>query len=156
MTCAQAGEPPRPDGTDIGAMTSARLTPFVRGQICAWREAGWTRPQIAARVRKTDNTPCNVATVDKVLKRKAEDTQWDGELDSSERGRPQALSEAQKKELRDFVFAQRGQVKVTVPYCRKCLPFLRRVSKDTARRALHEVGLAWLRRRKGVYRREVS
>ena len=48
----------------------------------------------------------------------------------------------------DLVFKERGSAKVTVPYCRKWLPFLRRVSPETVRQELLRAGLAWLRRRR--------
>ena len=47
----------------------------------------------------------------------------------------------------DLVFAERGKTKVTIPYCKKKLPFLRAVDNTTVGRALHEAGLKWMARR---------
>ena len=49
--------------------------------------------------------------------------------------------------LLNLVLAERGKAKVTVPYCRRRLPFLRKVSENTVRRELFAAGLAYLRRR---------
>ena len=60
---AHTRKPFRSKEVESEAMSFSRLARFARGQICAFCEAGWTRPQIAARVRKSDNTPCPVKTV---------------------------------------------------------------------------------------------
>jgi len=58
------------------------------------------------------------------------------------------LTVAEEQAAVKLVFDERGSAKVTVPYCRKRLPFLRRVSEQTVRNVLHRAGLAWLRRRR--------
>jgi hypothetical protein len=45
------------------------------------------------------------------------------------------------------VFKDRGSNVVTVRYCKRCLPGLRKYSRWTVTRSLHVAGLAWLRRR---------
>ena len=57
------------------------------------------------------------------------------------------LTKDQKKTLKTLVFKERGRAVVCVKYCQKRLPSLRKVSCSTVERALHEAGLAWLRRR---------
>ena len=56
-------KPSRSNAVESEAMSFSRLAPVARCQICAFCDAGWTRPQIAARVRNSDNTPCPVKTV---------------------------------------------------------------------------------------------
>ena len=104
----------------------SRLSPFARGQICAFRKAGWKREQICKTIKKRDGThPC-LRAVAAVLTKHAAEPKWEGE-DSKAGGRPRALTVRQAKELVDLVFAERGKVKVTTPYCRRRLPFLRKV-----------------------------
>ncbi len=98
-------------------------------------------------VEKKDGTNPTLKSVDEVLAKKADNPEWRGE-DSSAGGRPRSLTRQQAKELVDLVFKERGSAKVTVPYCRKWLPFLRRVSPETVRQELLRAGLAWLRRRR--------
>ncbi len=127
--------------------TGARLDAFARGQIWGMRKAGAERKTIRKETKKKDGTRPTLRSVDAVLAKKKADPKWRGE-DSSAGGRPRALTTAQSKELVDLVFAERGQAKVTVRYCRKRLPFLREVSRKTVERELHSAGLAWLRRRR--------
>jgi len=129
------------------AMSWARLDAFARGQICALRNEGLERHEICDRVLKKDLTHPSLRAVDAVLEKKRSSPGWRGE-DSRAGGRPPALSTTQTKELLDLVVAERGRAKVTVPYCRKKLPFLREVSEITVRRALYAAGLAFLRRRR--------
>ena len=46
-----------------------------------------------------------------------------------------------------LVLKERASHVATTTFCRKKLQALRKVSKQTVCRALHEAGLAWLRRR---------
>ena len=125
----------------------SRLDPFTRGQIVGLRQAGLKRDAIAKRVKKRDGASPSVRAVDAVLAKKSSSPSWHGE-DSSAGGRPRSLTPAQTKRLVKLVFDERGGAKVTVPYCRKRLPFLRHCSKETVRQELLRAGLAWLRRRR--------
>ena len=52
-----------------------------------------------------------------------------------------------RKLVLNLVLAERGKAKVTVAYCRRRLPFLRKVSENTVRCELFAAGLAYLLRR---------
>ena len=47
-----------------------------------------------------------------------------------------------------LVFKHRANAIVTVSFCQKALPALRKYSRHVLARGLHDAGLAWLRRRK--------
>ena len=128
-------------------VSTARLDPFTRGHICGMRAAGVARAEIARRVRKKDGKHPHIRAVDAVLARHRAEPLWKGE-DSTAGGRPPVLTAPERKQLLKLVFAERGKAKVTVPYCRRRLPFLRKVSEETVRRELLAAGLAYLRRRR--------
>ena len=108
--------------------------------------AGIRREEICKRVVKADGTPPSLKAVDAAIAHKAEDPQWRGSVGQSS-GRPQSLSEAQKKLVLGLVFEERERAKVIVKHCKQMLPFLRKLSRQTVERALEEAGLAWIRRR---------
>ncbi len=138
--------PPCEGGAPVLAMGKyARLTPFARGQMVGLDKAGVPVPRIRKLVLKKDGKRPSERSVFGVLAKAAAEPDWDGK-DSSAGGRPPALSEATKKALVDLVVEERGSYVVTAPFCQKRIPALRKVSPDTVRRALHEAGLAWLRR----------
>ena len=84
------------------------------------------RSGASVNIKKEDGThPC-LRAVAAVLTKHAAEPKWEGE-DSKAGGRPRALTVRQAKELVDLVLTERGKVKVTRPYCRRRLPFLREV-----------------------------
>ena len=123
-----------------------RLDAFTRGQIFGLRQGGAGRLEITRLVKKKDGKHPTVRTVDNILSKKEDDPSWHGE-DSRAGGRPAALSKSDVGAVTRLVFRERGKAVVTAPYCMKRLPFLRKVTKQTVRNALHNAGLAWLRRR---------
>ncbi|MCP4467554.1 MAG: hypothetical protein GY813_12490 [Halieaceae bacterium] len=123
--------------------STARLDAFTRGQIHGLRQAGKTRPDIQKLVKKKDGKRTTLRSIDRTLRKTREDPKWHGE-DSRAGGRPPALTEDERRQLTDLVFQERGKAKVTVPYCSKRLPFLRRVTEQTVRNALYAAGLKWL------------
>lgn len=127
--------------------TFARLDQWARAQVCAYRQAGKPRDEICSLVEKKDGTHPTLRAVDAVLEKKAEDPGWRGE-DSRAGGRPRALSKAQRRQLTNLVFRERGKAVVTAPFCQKRLPFLRTVTEQTVRNELQLAGLKWLRRRR--------
>jgi transposase len=126
-------------------MSSARLDVWARAQIVAFHKAGCSTDTIVKKVRKKDGKRPKIRSVRKTIAKHKAMPSWRGE-DSSAGGRPRALTEKEHKELTRLVFRERGQHKVTVAYCKKRLPFLRRVNNSTVERALHRAGLTWLRR----------
>ena len=84
--------------------------------------------------------------VDRVIAHKKQYPDWRGG-DSRAGGRPPAISDAQKKELVDLVFRERGSAVVTTKYCKRKLPFLRNLNKSIVCRYLEDAGLAYLTRR---------
>ena len=105
-------------------------------------------------VRKKDgNVGSNQAIQHAVAKAKS-DPAWQGE-DSSAGGRPQSLLPTEVQALKQLIHDEVGLARVTIPYCRKRLPCLKRVSAETVRRTLHRLGLAWrLRRNKAAVSRK--
>ena len=100
----------------------ARLDVWARGEIWGLHSAGIKREEICKRVVKVDGTPPSLNAVDMVIAHKADDPQWRGEVGQSS-GRPQSLSEAQKKLVLGLVFEERGRAKVTVKFCKHMLRF---------------------------------
>jgi len=124
----------------------ARFDAWARSEICTLRSEGYEREEIRQQVCKTDGKPGSLKAIDGVLEKKRKCPDWRGE-NSSAGGRPRELTTSEVKQLTDLVFEERAKAVVTVKYCRKRLLFLRRVSRKTVERALHQAGLAWLRRR---------
>ena len=127
--------------------TFARLSTWDRAFICGMRRAKAPRSVIRKAVKKTDGTHPTLRAVDAVLANERNDPDYNGE-NSRAGGRPRALSAAEAKRVVQLVFAERGKARVTAAYCRRRLPFLRRVSEDTVRKELQRAGLAWRRRRR--------
>ena len=75
-----------------------------------------------------------------------EDSEYDGE-NSSAGGRPRELTKQEEDKLQKLIVDEVGLARVTIPYCKKRLKFLRRLSKEGVRLALHHLGLAWRLRR---------
>ena len=123
----------------------ARLDVWARGAIWGMSLAGAPHDQIIDAVRKTDGTCPSLRAVGDILARKREHPEWRGEDTHS--GRPKILTDAQREQLVDLVFAERGKAKVTVKFCKKRLRFLRSVGRHTVERELQDAGLRWLRRR---------
>lgn len=119
----------------------------TRAAICGMQAAGVTRPEIARRVRKKDGKRPTVRAVDAVLARHRAEPTWHGE-GSRAGGRLPVLTEQERKQLLKLVSAERGKAKVTVPYHRRRLLVLRKISGETVRRKLLRAGLAYLRRRR--------
>ena len=129
-----------------GHGTYARLTAFTRGVIWGMYLAGMQRKEMLPYLRKKDGTELSLDTLDHVISMRKADPDWDSGSVHVAGGRPCELSPIEKKVV-DLVFAERGQAKVTLQYCKKRLRFLRRVNRQTVAAALHEAGLKWLTRR---------
>ena len=115
----------------------ARLDPFTRGQIVAYRKAGVLMKDIPAMVTKKDALPPSLRAVEAVVHKAGADPAWRGE-NSKAGGRPQKLSKKAKKALVALVLKERASHVVTTTFCREQPKALREVSEDTVRRALHE------------------
>jgi hypothetical protein len=85
-------------------------------------------------------------TLDYVISTKTKQPELLGE-ESSVGGRPREINDEEQRTLVTVVFKERGSCKVTIPYCKKRLPLLRRVHDTTVSRALQLAGLCWLQRR---------
>ena len=128
-------------------MSFSRLDEFARGEISGMGKAGFTAGDIAKKVYKGDGKHPTKRAVATVLKNLKKNPKWRGK-NSSAGGRPSKLSDAVRKKLYNLVLKNRGSAVVTVKFCQKALPALRKVSATTVSRALHDAGLAWLRRRR--------
>ena len=128
-------------------VTRARFDIFTRGQIWGMYLAGAKHEDIRRAVVKKDGAVPRVAAIAKVIEKKKAEPEWQGE-ESENRGRPEVLSGKMKKDLVKLVFKARGSVKVTIAYCKKQLPALKKVDDTVVARALHAAGLKWLCRRK--------
>ena len=128
----------------------SRCTPFARGKIVGKAEVGVSTEHIRTAVRKKDGSFGSNRAIRDVLAKAKSDPAWQGQ-DSSAGGRPQRLSAAEVRALKQLIHEEVGVARVTIPYCRKRLPWLKRVSAETVRRTLHRLGLAWrLRRNKAA------
>ena len=103
---------------------------------------------MAEHVQQPDGRAAPVNAIDRVIAKKRASPEWRGEERAREGGRPRAASAAAQVALRKMVFKERGGHKVTVSFCKKRLPALRRVSDDSAERHLHPAGLKLLTRRR--------
>ena len=125
---------------------STRMDAFARGMVWGMHLAKVPREKIQELVTKKNGSAPSLTAIDKIIKHKNDKPEWRGE-DSCAGGRPGALTERQKKQLVALVFKARGKALVTSTFCRKQLPFLKRVSRWCVARALHNAGLAWMGRR---------
>jgi transposase len=132
----------------------ARFTPFSRGKIVGKAEEGVSTKAIRKTVLKKDGRLASLRAIDAVVAKAKADPTWQGE-DSSAGGRPPAFSPSQVCELKKLIDDEVGLAKVTIPYMRKRLPFLRTVTQECVRLTLQRLGLAWrLRRRKAAVARK--
>ena len=137
-------------GVGMATSSFARFTRFARGKIVGKAEEGVPQDKIRKSVRKKDGRAGSLRSVQAVIAKARTDPDWEGE-DSSAGGRPRALQDAEVEALRQLIHDEVGIAKVTIAYCRKRLPFLKRVSAECVRLTLHRLGLAWrLRRNKAA------
>lgn len=132
----------------------ARFTPFSRGKIVGKAKEGASTKAIRKTVLKKDGRLASLRAIDAVVAKANSDPSWQGE-DSSAGGRPPAFTPSQVCELKKLIDDEVGLAKVTIPYMRKRLPFLRAVTLECVRLTLQRLGLAWrLRRRKAAVARK--
>ena len=112
--------------------------------------AGADRGEIQDEVAKQDGAPATPNLISRVIAKKTACPDWEG-AEAPKTGRSQALTEDQTQQVVDLVFAERGKARVTVPYCKKKLKFLRQVHDTTVSRALHAAGLKYLTRRRKAW-----
>ena len=106
----------------------ARMDAWARGMIWALHLVETPRERIVELVDKTDGSNPTVHAVDEVIGKKKADDSWRGE-DAEKSGRPPALTTEESKQVVRLVFKKRGRAVVTVPFCKKQLPFLRKVGR---------------------------
>ena len=122
------------------------LDPFAKAYILGLADSGTPTKDIVRKVSKTDGERTTVRAVQQTLcMRESLRTRRGHRSPGS--GRPSALTAAENKEVVALVFKERGSAVVTSAYCRRKLPFLKRVSRWVITHALHDAGLRWLRRR---------
>ena len=124
----------------------ARFSSFARGRIVGRAEEGASTQKIRKTVLKQDGRRGSLRAIEAVVAKARADPKWQGE-NSSAGGRPPELSLAEVAKLKKLLHAEVGLAKVTIPYCRKRLPFLKRVTEECVRLTLHRLGLAWRLRR---------
>ena len=125
----------------------ARLDTWARAQIVTYHECGLRPTAIIKKVRKKDGTKPTVRGVRKTIAKKKLNPDWRGQNAPGGPGRKAIISEAQKTKLYNLVFAERGAAYVCIKYCQQRIPSLRDLSRWVIARALHAIGLKWLRRR---------
>ena len=128
-----------------------RLDAWGRGQAVALAEEGYSSHEIAQRVRKPPTgrrlgSHPDPRSVRHLVLKAREDPKYRGQNPPG-LGRKPRLTDRQQSKLVELVFKHRGGSVVTSTFCQKQLSFLRKVSRWTVTRALHQAGLAWLRRR---------
>ena len=107
----------------------ARFTHFDRGRIVGKAEEGASAKKIRQTVRKKDATHGTVRAINAISAKARADPKWKGR-DSAAGGRPKKLSPHEVAKLKKLMHEEVGVSRVTVAYCKKRLPFLRRVSKE--------------------------
>jgi transposase len=127
--------------------SGAQFDRFTRGRIIGLAEAGMKTIAICERVRKTDKKHPKPDAVRKTIYKHKTTKDWRGERKAGS-GRPPILSVATKKKIVELVIEERGSKVVTIGFVKRRILVVRKVSDDTVSRALHEAGLAYLRRRK--------
>ena len=126
----------------------ARLDPFTRGVIWGMHIGEVPRQEMLKHVRKTDGSKLQIANLDQVIAHRKANPNWNGESSNGGAGgRPLELSEKECQDIVDLVFRERGRAKVTVNFCKKTFPKIRRVSNQTVERVLHRAGFKYLTRR---------
>ena len=126
--------------------STARFSTFARGRIVGKFEEGAELKKIRKTVPKKDGKRGSLRAIKAVLRRAREDPNWQGE-DSSAGGRPQELDGGELRKLRKLIHDEVGLAKLNIPYLKKRLPFLRRLSKECIRQTLKRLGFAWRLRR---------
>ena len=122
------------------------LDPFAKGMILGLADGGASTKRIASKVRKTDGEHPSQRAVQQTIAGEEGLRKRSGERRPGS-GRPPSLTHEEKEKVVALVFAERGSAVVTAKYCRRKLPFLKRVSRWVITRALQDAGLRWLRRR---------
>lgn len=109
--------------------------------------AGAGPTQIAKTIRKPDRAALKPRNVRKVIRKFKKDPKWDGSREQGTGPTP-VLTDSDKNDIKKIVIKHRGKEVVTIRFIKKLRKHLRKVSDRTISRALHEAGLAWLRRRR--------
>ena len=130
--------------------THARLDMFTRGMIWGMHLAGMSQENMQKFVAKKDGTNVPIKTIEKVVASRKANPEWTGQ-GAAGPGRQRKLSDADLKALVALVFRERGRAKVTIAYCRKLLPRLKKVHRTTLCRCLHAAGFQWLVRRRKTW-----
>jgi len=126
--------------------SAARFSTFARGRIVGKFEEGATKSKILKHVLKKDGTRASYRAIGGVLARARSDPEWQGE-DSSAGGRPQEFSAKELARVKKLIHAEVGLARVTIPYLRKRLPFLKRVTREGVRKVLKRMKYVWRLRR---------
>jgi transposase len=126
--------------------SAARFSVFARGRIVGKFEEGAKQSKIRKHVLKKDGSRASLRAIRGVLARARADPEWQGK-DSCAGGRPQEFSAKELGRVRKLIHAEVGLAKVTIPYLRKRLPFLKRVTKEGVRKVLKRLKFVWRLRR---------
>ena len=126
----------------MGKSAYTRFTPFARGRIVGKAEEGASRKDIRKTVLKKDGKKASLGVIDYVLDHARDDPYWQGE-DSVAGGQPQELNAKELRKLKDLIHAEVRLAKLNIPYLKKRLSWLRRVSKECVRLTLKRLGFGW-------------
>ena len=126
-------------GVPKAAMSGAQFDAMAIGEIKGLRRAGWSAAEIAKEVKKTDGTHPQKRAVEKMIRKLKTQPKWRGTTRKAG-GRPTKVSAKTRKALVSLVTKERGQKVVTVKFCKRTLPALRKVDDRTVARALHVAG----------------
>ena len=124
-----------------------QLNACIRNRIIGMALAGAAPSTKASTIRKPDRQPLKVDAVRKTIRKFKANPTWNGDRKQGT-GPTHLLSIAQKTAIARIVFKHRGSKVVTINLIKRLIVAVRHVSRQTISRALHEAGLAWLRRRR--------
>ena len=127
------------------AKSLTRFTTFWSGRSIGQAEAGEPTQNIRKNIRKKDGSCAGMRAIDALIAHR-KDKKYGGE-DSKAAGRARELMEQEETSLKELIIDEVGLARVTIQYCKKRLKFLRRLSEEGVRLALHRLGLAWRLRR---------
>ena len=129
------------------ASSMTQLDSCTRNRVIGMHLAGAGPAQVIKKIRKPDKVVLQPRNVRKVIQKFKENPSWDGSREKGTGPTP-ILTDADKEDIGKIVIKHRGKKVVTIGFVKRLRKSLRGVSDRTISRALHEAGLAWLRRRR--------
>ena len=127
-------------------LRQSQLDDCTRNRIIGMFMAGAASSKIMKTIRKPDHGALKRSNVNKVIRKFKKNPDWRGDRKKGT-GPVRLIPTKTRERIVQLVIAKRGSHVVTISFIKKRFVKLRDVSDPTISRALHEAGLAYLRRR---------